>query len=292
MNLEFRRQTDRVHQVTLESRIIHAGWQARSAVVGQKGTLEVWTRFVGDGSEIRIRVEDSRGRTMERISGRVYANRFVACMAVPEKAKESLHFTVRLPDHGLEARSEVLEVIPRVVFRNVRWDRQQARRGEKVRLMADTENLPDRTEVLIRIYEQDPDGAHDLIAQFPVRVEQGRVEAEWQFEYPRDTEKIPIEEEMKKTGRHYQNPEYFFVVRYGGAEGRSDRLKFLDWIEFRFEDGLGGKRTNIDTVRIELPDGTEQDYTPDPEGSILIQDLPPGRITIKQVRMKKERGTG
>jgi hypothetical protein len=45
----------------------------------------------------------------------------------------------------------------------LKWDKKEARRGDILKLTADVINLYEGSEVEIRIWEHDSDGAHDLI---------------------------------------------------------------------------------------------------------------------------------
>jgi len=284
----FSRSTDQVHEIRLDSSLSNLGWDRAVALVGDTAALFVNTHFVGDGSEIEIRVEDGKGRSVEKIKGKVYGDRFGASLVVPKKAREELRFTARLPRHGLEMKSGPMRVLPLVRVSNMRWDRKEARRGDRVKMTADVEGLPDDIEVMLLVYEFDRDGAHDFVTKFPARVQGGRIEAEWEFEYHEDTDEIPTDEEMRKTGGAYRPPEYFWTVEAGGTEfgrdGESGLLEFKDWVEVRFSDAAGKPITDR-TLRVRLPDGSERSAKTDAQGSVRLEDVPPGKI---QVRFESE----
>ncbi|MBI3609830.1 MAG: hypothetical protein HY204_03900 [Nitrospirae bacterium] len=277
---EYKKETDKIHKVTLQSKITHALWGSKSSAVGEKVNFEVWTHFVGNGSEIQIKVEDKSGKTIEKLTGQVYGNYFAESITVSDKAKDELTFTAKLPKHSLEKKSEALKVIPPRSITNAKWGQQEARRGDIVKLTAETKNIPDDTEVIISIYEHDQDGAHDFITKFPTKVKRNKIEAEWEYEYHDDVDDIPTDEEMKKTGRNYNHPEYFFVVRSGGTEAKSGLLKFKDWIEIELKDDNGNRIPDEEYV-LHLPDRSQRRGRLNSEGYAKETDIPPGKVKVK-----------
>jgi hypothetical protein len=280
---EYKKPTDEVHEVNLASKITHAVWRTKSASAGDKVSFEVWTHFVGSGSEIQIKVQDKRGKTIEKLKGKVYGDYFAESIIVSKKAKDELSFTAKLPKHGLEKKSDILKVIPPIKVTNLKWGQKEARRGDIVKLSADIEGVPDETEVMIVIYEYDQDEAHDFITKFPCVVKNKKIEAEWEYEYHEDTDEIPTEEEKQRYGRHYNPPEYFFEVdAYGlrfGEKQESGLLEFKDWIEIELVDGDGQPGSNQKYV-LHLPDGSTSEGTLDEQGHARIENLPPGAFFI------------
>ena len=283
---EYTKQTDEVHVVTLESKITHAIWRTKAACVEEKAVFEVWTHFVGNGSDIQIKVEDKRGKKIEKLKGKVYGNYFAGSFIVPKKAKDELSFTAKLPKHGLEMKSDTLKVIPPITVTNMKWGQKEARREDVVKLSADIEGVPDETEVMIHIYEYDQDGAHDFITKFPCRVKNKKIEAEWEYEYHEDTDEIPTDEEMKKYGNSYNPPEYFWVVDvYGkrfGDEQESGLLEFKDWIEIELVSYTGNEE-----YILHFPDGTQRKASFDGEGVLKEENIPPGPYSIEIVTKRE-----
>lgn len=282
---EYKKETDKAHKVTLKSKITHALWGRKSASIGEKVHLEVRTQFVGNGSDIQIKVQDKSGKTLEKIADKIYADQFKGSVEIPQKAKEELTFTVKLPRHGLEKKSEILNVLPARIITNAKWDKKEAGRGDTLKLMAETKEIPDDTEVVISIYEHDQDGAHDFITKLPVRVRGNKIGAEWNFEYHEDVDDIPTDKEMKKVGKSYNHPEYFFIARCGGAEAKSGLLKFKDWIEVKLL-GYTGKEKYI----LKFPDGTQRKGSFNDKGMLKEENLPPGKFSIEIVSDGEEHG--
>ncbi len=285
---EYKKQTDEVHVVTLESKITHAFWDCSLAMVGEKISFQVMTHFVGNGSKIEIKVENKKGKTVGKAKGKVYADYFAGSIDVTKKAKEEISFTAKLPDHGLELKSDAAKVIPLVEVTNQKWDKEEARRGDILKLTADVEGAPDGIEVMIYIYEHDQDGAHDFITKFPTTVKSNKIEAEWEYEYHEDADDIPTDEEMKEVGRSYSPPEYFWKIEIGskifGDEQESGLLEFKDWIEISLEDDYGNPIDN-EEYTIYLPDGTEKSGKLDSKGYVKIENVPPGEYYVDFVGM-------
>lgn len=281
---EYTKPTDEVHVINLPSKITHAIWRSKAVCVEDKAVFEVWTHFVGNGSDIQIKVEDKRGKKIEKLKGKVYGDYFAGSFIVPKKAKEELSFTAKLPKHGLKKKSGPLKVIPPILVTNLKWGQKEARREDVVKLSADIEGVPDETEVMIHIYEYDQDGAHDFITKFPCRVKNKKIEAEWEYEYHEDTDDIPTDEEMKKYGKSYNPPEYFFMIDvYGqrfGDEQESGILEFRDWIEISLVDGLGNPLSDVEYT-MTLPDKSKRTGRTDKKAYAIEEDIPPGKISIE-----------
>lgn len=281
---EYQKATDEAHQVKLTSKLVHALWISKAVCVGEKAPFEVWTHFVGNGADIQVEVFDRKGKSITKIKGKIYGNYFSDAVKIPEKARDGLMFTARLPRHNLEKNSDVCRILPPVTIANQKWSQAQASRGDTVRLTADVENIPDGGQVMITIYEYDQDGAHDFITKFPCRVSSRKIDVQWKYEYHEDTDDIPTDEEMKAHGKSYNPPEYFWVAEYGrkrfGDARESGLLKFMDFIRIELKDEMGTGVADQDYT-LHLPDGTTRSGTLDAEGLAEEKELPPGKVDIE-----------
>jgi hypothetical protein len=266
-------------------------------MAGNSVEIEVLTHFVGNGSDIEIKVEDKDGKAVAQLAGKVYGDYFGMPLTVPEDAKEKLTFTAKLTKHGLDKKSNVLQVIPPVKVTNLKWGQKEARRGDLVKLTADIKGVPDGIEVIMRIYEYDQDGAHDFITKFPTRVKDKKIEADWEYGYHADTDEIPTDEEMKKHGGKYNHPEYFFVVdvdgKRTGEKQESGLLKFKDHVEFVIYGPDGNPCTNK-KYTLTLADGTKKTGSLDSDGKAVVEEVAPGRYTIEVegIKMLRRRKMG
>jgi len=270
-------QTNERHQITLPSSIERVQWaKLRSAPGGTVG-LEIYTRFVGNGATLQIKLTDHQGKTHGAYKNQIHNNHLSAEIQVPSKAREALYAEVKFPKHGLKQKSPALLLTPPVEVKNAQWSQSEARRGDVLTLSADVKGVPDGTEAQIQIFEQDADGAHDPITRFSTLVEKKRVEAEWEYEYHEDTDDIPTDEEAEKG---YTPPEYFFRVEVEGVTVKSGLLAFKDWMAIRLSDSFGHPTPGA-KYTLHLPDGTQRKGKLDRNGVAEEKDLPPGKIRIE-----------
>lgn len=273
---EYKEKTDKTHQIKLESSIEQVLWTRTAAAPKGKVGIEVFTQFVGNNSEISIKISDKSGKTFETIKAKMSGNHFWKQITVPENAKEELYAKVKLPKHSLEQKSNPLIVIPPIEITNAKWDKQEARRGDILKLTADVRGAQEGTEAEIQIWEHDADEAHDLITKFPVLIKNQKVEADWEFEYHEDTDDIPTEEESENG---YNPPEYFFKVKVQGVEAKSELLEFKDWIEIGLVDEFGNPIAK-EKFKLIFPDGIEREGNLNEEGFARIEDVPPGKFKV------------
>ena len=276
--------TDKVQKEKLTSSIEQVMWTKNSASPGAKIGLEVFTQYVGNNSDIQIEITDKSGKKFETIERKFFGNKFWTEITVPEKAKDELFAEVKLPKHSLNKKSNSLYLFPQIKITNVKWDKNEANRGDVLKLSADIQGVADGTEAEIQIWEHDSDGAHDLITKFPVNIKKSKVEAEWEFQYLDDTDDIPTAEESEKG---YQWTEYFFKVIAGEVSADSGLLKFKDWIEIEFKDSLGLPLSAEDYI-LYLPDGSELKGKLDDNGFFNKENIPPGPLKFKFLNLSEK----
>jgi hypothetical protein len=290
MALEYKKQTNKEHKESLESKIVFAVWGQRIAPAGDTVKLFVQTHFVGSGSDIEIKVEDKNGKVVKQLKGKVFGDYFGAPVTIPEDVRGSLVFTAKLTKHGLDKKSNAMQVIAPFTVFNLKWGQKEARRGDVVKLAADTKGLEDGTDAMVRIYEHDQDGAHDVITKFPCRVKDKKIETDWEYEYHQETLKIPTDEEMQRYGKNYNHPEYYFVIdvfgKRFGEKQESGLLRFKDWIEIRLADYEGKPLADEEYVLC-LPDGTEQRGKLDADGYARVNSVPPGEVAVGFPRIQE-----
>lgn len=273
---EYKGKTNKVNEFKLESGIDRVVWSDGSASVGAKVGILVETHFVGSGSDIKIQIKDSNGKTHGSISDKINGNKFRNDFIIPDKAAGSLIAEVKLPKHGVEMKSNLLTVYPAIRIKNLKWDKKEAKRGDIIKITADVENSIDGTDAEIEIWEYDNDLAHDFIVKIPVEVKNGKIETSWEFEYQEDTDDIPSNDELEQG---YNPPEYFFRVKILGVSEDSEILGFKDWIEMQLKDDEGNPMADQD-YELQFPDGLKKKGKTDSEGKILLEDIPPGNFKV------------
>ncbi len=272
--------TNKKSEIKLESDINRIVWTAGTGCPGGKVGLDIETQFVGVNSEASIEISDKSGKKFDTIKKKIYGNKLWLEITVPEKAKDELYAEVKLSKHGISKKSRGLYLFPSVEIKSLKWDKQEAKRGDILKLTAEIKSLADGNEAEIQIWEHDSDLAHDLVTKFPVTIRNQKIEADWEFEYVDDTDDIPMHEESEKG---YQWPEYFFRVVCAGKSADSGLLKFKDWVDITVKDKLGIPITNK-KYKLIFPDGTEKQGKLDEEGKIRIEDIPPGKIKFQIVK--------
>lgn len=272
-------KTNKKTEIELESDINRIVWTAGTACPGGKVGLEIETQFVGVNSEIAIEITDKSGKKFDTIKKKIYGNKLWLEITVPEKAKDELYAEVKLSKHGISKKSRGLYLFPSVEIKNLKWDKQEAKRGDILKLTADIKGLADGNEAEIQIWEHDSDLAHDLVTKFPIKIRNQKIEADWEFQYIDDTDDIPTQEENENG---YQWPEYFFRVICAGKSADSGLLKFKDWVEIEWIYPDGSKAANKN-FKLLLADGTQKTESFNDQGIYRLEDTSPGpfKIVIK-----------
>lgn len=134
---EHKGKTDQLSQIELPSVINHVLWGSSQAPAGSKVGLNVFTHYVGNGSDLEIEFKDNAGKSHGKFKDKIQGNHFWASIKVPENARDALYATVKLPKHGLEKKSGPLIVLPPMQITNAKLDKQEARRGDTLKLAGD-----------------------------------------------------------------------------------------------------------------------------------------------------------
>jgi hypothetical protein len=283
---KFSKGTDTEHEIKLDSELVYAAWRTGAAYGAQKVPLEVVTSFVGNGAKIKIEGKSENGKNLGKVSSTIKNNKFIGELEIPDDIEEGdfVSFTVSLPDNGLDGESNQIPAHPPIEVTNMKWNADEARRGDVMKLTADVEGVADGTEAKIIIYEYDNDNIHDVITEFPAAIEKKKIEVQWEYEYHEDTDEIPTQEELEKYGGSYNPPEYFFTITIGaqefGKEQESGILNFKDWIEIELVDDNDEPIPEVE-YEANFPDGTTQSGQLDELGKVRFDNVPPGNFTIK-----------
>lgn len=286
METKFTKSTDKEHEIVLESSILHAVWSANTAYAGGEVGVEVKTMFVGEGGKISISGKSDNGENLGKIKDKIYGNSFSGKLKIPDRIEpgDMAYFTVKLSQLGLKAESNRIPIVPRIEISDMKWDKNEARRGDTLKLSADVEGVRDESEVKVLIYQHSPEGNHDKIAEIPTKVKNNKVEVSWDSEYHDDTTEIPSQEEAREYGKNYNPPEYFFVIDINGQkygqEKKPDTLKIWDYFEISLVDEKGDPVPNEKYV-LHLADGDKRKGTLDNRGKALVERIPPGMVTVE-----------
>lgn len=282
---ETKGDTDKSHQVKPASAIQQVYWSGAAASPGGKIGLEVYTLYIGNNSNITISISDKSGKKFDTIKSKMSGNKYWTEITVPEKAKEELYAEVKLTKHGLQQKSNSLYLFPPVFINNLKWDKKKVARADILKLSAEVKGLADGNEAEVQIWEYDPDNAHELVTKIPVIIKNGKVETEWEFQYPGNTMNIPGKDESENG---YINPQYFFRINIGGISKESEKIKFMDYSELTVQDEYGNPISNEEVIVV-TADGKKQNLKTDSEGKLKIDDVPPGKIKLEFPKINEKK---
>jgi hypothetical protein len=286
MALTFNKATDTAHKEKLESELLYAGWKSGVVYIGLPAAFEVKTAFVGSGASIEITGKTRDGKKLGKVKGIVNGNSFTGALEIPDDVKEGdwAYFEVNLPKCGLKGQADPVPAAPPIVVTNIKWSVKEARRGDIVTLSADVPGVRDDTDAKLTIYEYDRDGVNDKIVELATKTKDQKVSLDWKYEYFEDTNEIPTDEELKKYGKSYNPPEYFFAVKIEGCEfgkkQESGLLLFKDYIEIQLRDQSGAPVPDEDYI-LHLADGSQRKDKLNGQGQAIEKDVPPGEYRVE-----------
>jgi hypothetical protein len=285
-DLKYNKGTDTEHEIKLDSQLIYATWRTGKARAGGRAGFEVMTAMVGNGAKIKIKGKSENGEKLGKIKDVIKNNKYVGEFEIPEDIDldDAVYFEVELPGNGLSGESNRIPAAPAIEVTHMKWSAEEARRGDMLTLSADVSGCGNGTEATVTIYEYDRDNIHDKIVTIPATVEKDKIELTWEYEYHEDTDEIATDEELKKYGKSYNPPEYFFVIEIDGQKFGRDQesglLVFRDWIEVLFTNGPDIPMEGEKYI-LHLPDGTTREGEFDGDGKLREDKIPPGRVFVE-----------
>ncbi len=286
MQAKYSKGTDSAHKIKLEPRLIYAVWRQGVAPAAGEVPFEVGTSFVGSGAPVKVKGKSEGGAKLGTVDGKMRNNVFVGKLSIPDDIEidDEVYFEVKLSSNSLSGESNRIPAVPGIVVSNMKWSPTEAHRGEVVTLSADVENCRPDSRATVSIFEYDRDNIHDSVVSLPATVTDGKLEVRWEYQYHEDVDTVPTEAELQKYGKHYNPPEYFFVVEIDGQkfgrEQESGLLTFQDWIEIKGENLYGEPLRNRDYI-VRLPDGTEKKGKLDGSGYARVEGIPPGMCEVE-----------
>ncbi len=287
MPLSFNKSTDSEHKVELESSLISATWRCGCAVAGSRAGFQVQTALVGVGAPISVKGKSEKGLDLGTVKGRVVRNQFRGRFEIPEEVElgDRIFFECDLEDNGLSGESERIPVLPIVRVTSLRWDVEEACRGDIVKLTAATHGLVDYTEVTASIFEYDEDRGAERVIDLPATVKKNRLEVMWEFGYFEDTGQIAGQSELSDyEAGQYKYPEYYFTVSFEdltfGGKRESGMLVFNDWQAINLVNDDDSPAVGERYI-LHLANGEEREGETDQDGYAREEHLPPGPTRLE-----------
>jgi hypothetical protein len=286
--------TDSQQKITVESQLIYALWLQGRAYAGFEAEFEVKTILVGNGAKVKVTCKTEKGKKLDKVEGAIVLNRYRGKVVIPDTVKpdDYVYLEVELPKHGLSGESNSIPVRPPIEVSSMKWSKQEVERDEEVTLTCVfTNGVEDGDKASVIIYEYDNDGYHDKVVTIPTVIKDSKVELAWKFIYQEDTDDIPTDEQLKKYGKSYNPPEYFFVVMVDnvpvGRKQESGLLEFKDFVDITVIES--GKPLANEKVKVVFADGSEKEVTTDDKGKIVLQKVPPGAVDLDLINDAKLR---
>jgi hypothetical protein len=148
--------------------------------------------------------------------------------------------------------------------------------GGKVNVRATTFGIESGTQATVSIFEKDSNSADRLVDVIKTKVENDKIEAEWEFKV--NDEHIASQDSKKKRGG-YTSPEYYFVAAVEECSAKSDFLRYHDEIELKLLDE-DDKPVKNAGYKIFLPNGDIRKGKLDSDGYAKEENIPPGKVEV------------
>ena len=159
---------------------------------------------------------------------------------------------------------------------NAKWSKDKAEVGEKVTLTADVEGFDNGTPALIEIYKRDIKGPDVLFKTIETKVQNNKIEEEWEYCLPPPSKKDP-KDKAEKEG--YSAPEYYFQALVENSKARSGLLNIKDWIDIKVKDEKGKSMGNLE-YKIYFPNGEVKKGKFDSGGRLKLEKIVAGEVRI------------
>jgi hypothetical protein len=272
-------------KIKVESHLIYSLWSCGIAHADTEAPFIVKTSLVGEGAEIKVKLKDDKGKTLEKKSDKIFGNCYRGWIGIPDKVRMDamLYLEVELSKHGLNGESNQIPAGPAIKAKSMKWSQSEVKRGDVVKMQVDFVDLPDKTEAIVRVFEFDQNGNNDPVISIPTEINGNRLEVQWEYQYHDETDQIPSQADLQPYQKKYQQPQYFFVVDIDGCligtKQESGFLKFNDAVALSLVNYDGTARAN-ETYKITFADGTETKGALDADGKATVK-MPPGPFTVE-----------
>lgn len=181
---------------------------------------------------------------------------------------------------GRVQRDNIKEGEAEIILRSVseaKWSKDKASVGDKIKLTAKVNGFDEGTTGFIQIFKKDFKGADSVVYDIPVKCESNKVEAEWAYEYPADTDKQLVSDTIPN---HYSHPLYYFIVTFGRNKSRSGLLEYKDFVEIELKDEEGNVLPDEEYLMF-LSTGEVRRGKVDKKGYAKEEKIPPGFFEVK-----------
>jgi len=149
-----------------------------------------------------------------------------------------------------------------------KWSKDQAREGEKVKLLVEATGVDPKAEAVIIIWKKDANRADRAVKTMPgLKLQGNKIATDWTYEYI-------VDEEHERTADQYSSPQYYFSVGVDGLQARSGLLTYQDWLEIELVDDEGNPIADEEYI-LKLSNGEIRKGTLDSKGWAREDNVPP-----------------
>ena len=158
---------------------------------------------------------------------------------------------------------------------NARWSKEEARFGETVEMKANVTGMEGSETATVEVWKRDLSGPDVQIVTYEGESVKGdEISKTWKYEYLDKGY-----EDKDRSRESYSQPVFYFVVRIGQVQARSDMLEHKDYVEVELKDSedqpIKGAK-----YRAVLPNGEVREGTLDNKGYAEIEEVPPGKWDV------------
>ena len=140
----------------------------------------------------------------------------------------------------------------------------------KVKVRAETFGIKSDTPAKVSVFMKDTNSSDKLYDVIETKVDNDKIEAEWKFKYKEDDDGPMI---GKDKSEKYSMPKFYFKVRVGDNQSRSDMLEVTDDLEISLNDEDGNAIAN-EEYQVYLTSGEVRKGKLDKKGKALEKDVP------------------
>lgn len=229
-----------------------------------KAKVETKASAVDESHYLDVKFEDKGGKPITGVKYKVKD---------PDGNETEGALTGQVKKSGLKEGDCEIEL---VAVTNAYWSTKKASVGDKVTLTAETAGIESGEKATFDIHIRDSNFADHLLTTIESSVDGDKIEAEWELEID---EKLLGDQDGKEKQGGYSSPWFYFIVKAGGAGGRSGLLWYRDYIELSLKDAEGKALANK-KVKLFFPDGSVKEATLDGSGYAKVEKIPPGKAKI------------
>jgi len=277
----YKGQTDQPLVIKLPSAIVTAHFLESEVAANGECGIEVQTRFVAEGSPIKIKIFDGAGTTLETLEGKVFSDTHRRLYRLPNRdLKGALFFEAELPKHGLKLSSQKIKALPYILINPVQILNKdgstpaEIQGHEELKLEAKIQGAPVGKRGQVSVYLATRTGANHLLYKGESEITQGKISVQWKFKAPEDQSPYASQGQLQPYAEDYATPKIFLRAQCLGVSADSSAIPFVSWIEFDFKQQKG-KATFV------LPDGSEKKLDVPNNGLIRLEKPKAGVISLK-----------